>query len=1659
MRPKLLKTCLLLALCSVGFQSVAAQADLLMPVPKSVSTNGSTFALSRPVKLSDPSASSLLASLFTVEPSATATVAVNIVSATELGTFDYSLAGFDNEGYKLSVTADAITITAASKVGVIRAAQTLQQLAAANEGTAIEGVDIVDYPAFKVRGFMHDVGRSFISFAELKKEIDLLSRFKVNVFHWHLTDNQGFRFESKAYPQLNAASNMTRFAGSYYTQEQCTELEVYAAERGITIIPEIDMPGHSQAFTTAMGFAMSSAQGRAALKTLLSELAAAFPLAPYLHIGADEAGTTAAFVNEMTQYVHESLNRRCVVWNPISGVAISTSALPYVDMTEMWSTAGTKISGLPNIDCRYNYVNHFDVFADLVGIYKSNIYYAEQGSPEIAGAITALWNDRKTPTQTDIISQNNLYANALATAERGWKGGGRQYIEVGGTTLPASGSEFDEFADWERRFLHYKQTWLSGEPIPYVRQTDVHWRITEAFPNGGNASATFPPEESTADVLPESYEYNGATYTASSATGAGIYLRHTWGTTVPGFFAAPTLNSTSYAWTYVYSPTAQEAGALIEFQNYGRSENDKAPDAGKWDRKGSRIWLNDVELVPPTWTNTGRSISAEVDLQNENFAAREPLRVQLRAGWNKVFVKLPYVAADGVRLNKWMFTFVLTTPDGSRALDDVVYSVVKSTDVAAEQLLGLIGEIRQSVRDVCGTEPGFYPTSLAESLLALAADIEATLQESLPADQRHQQQSSLESAFEAFKSSLTASQLIMPKNSAGTDVHYYTLSTPLRGSRYATSTGASSELAGTTSPSMASYWRFVLREDGSLDMVNAADGTFLSPASANNTVLYTQTAQPAKGWELKPADEVGYLIITSSLNSCQLNQTNMASTALAGGYKVYNWGGGTNVSDTGCKYRIEEVPASEIEATPSSALLPELNGKTMNISSTEAGSLTTGEWYVMYDRGNSRGYLFENVGTHTLLNTATAPGSQLSANGRFLVRLEAAGGGQYYLQTGFGNYFGEIRQSVNVPVTAKPVEPLTVGKINNTDGHFYIRSASGVILDANDYTQGDARATVVGWGTNVPTSLNGNNDWAFFPVEMVETGNVCITASDVNVCQGHQTTGFGNKRQAILRIKVTPSAACTLSSLSISLTGAASVDRLETYVTTIDQLHAPAADPLLLGQAAPADGTLELSLGDYSASAGQGAYLWLTADIKSDAAELGSIDASVASITYASGAASKTCTISAGDPEGAMRIYKRQSFLWTGSQSLAKYYRIPTIMNTSDGGILALADDRYDNTNDLGKTASGGNGKHKIDVVARKSMDDGATWSEAQVVAAGDGTSAAGCGYGDPAIVRTLSGKLICLMAAGSDGFAAGLRHMGYSESTDNGLTWSAVKDIYGSIKKNNILITSAFTSSGKGVCFDSGRVAFSMNGVVDGTCNEYILYSDDEGATWTIASKMACASADESKLEIMNDNSLLLSVRQGSWNSQANRAYAYTLADASTGITSIRRWSAKQYWADLKGNGCNADIMYYSRETEGQRDLLLHTLVKTFQNFRKDLRLYMSTDQGRTWQEAFQLQPGYAAYSSMQRLANGDLAIIFEDGSLGNQDKQDCYAMNYVVLSRETVEARAVELFGEFVPDAVRDLHAAQPVRAAYTLAGQRVVAPTQPGVYVVGGKKVVVK
>ena len=1978
-----LASCLMVMGIVIPAQAQEEPTSLLMPKPHEMTTTGASFALNRSVSITDPTNSSLLASLFTIEAGSTATVTVNMVDAATLGTFDYTLADFDNEGYKLVVEDNAITITAATKTGVIRAAQTLMQLAAATGGNSIPGVDITDWAAFKLRGYMHDVGRSFVSFEELKHEVDLLSRFKVNVFHWHLTDNQGFRFESKLYPQLNQAANMTRFAGQYYTQAQCTELEAYAAERGLTIIPEIDMPGHSQSFQRAMGFAMNSDEGKVVLKALLDELAAAFPNAPYLHIGCDEAGTTAAFVNEMSQYVKETLHRRVVVWNPISGVTISKANLPYIDMTEMWGSAGRKIDGLPNIDCRYNYINHFDVFADLVGIYKSNIYYTDKGNSEVAGAISGLWNDRKTPTETDIIRQNNLWANAIATAERGWMGGGKQYIETGGTTLPNSGDEFDEFQDWERRFLYYKGTWLSGESIPYVKQTNVKWRITQAFPNGGTASTVFPPEESNADILPDQYTYNGNTYTSSIATGAGIYLRHVWGTTVPAFFPSPQLNTTAYAWTYVYSPVAQTAGARIEFHNYSRSENGQAPANGNWDRKGSRIWVNGTEIAPPTWTNAGRSINSEVDLQNENFTAREPISINLNAGWNKVFLKLPYVNS-GIRLNKWMFTFVLTDAEGNNALEGITYSPIKSLDPNVESVVSVIGDIKTYINSKCGTAVGKYPASTAASLLDDVATVEATLQSTLTASEREAQVTTLTEAFNTFKSSLASAAINQPlATTSDIDAHYYTLCTPQRGTRYVTSTGANSELAGHTTVTRAACWKFISRQDGTWDIVNAADGSYISPASDNNTALNTTATSPATGWTIGKAATDGLVIIISG--SVQFNQTNNSSSVLSGGNRIFNWGSGNNTTDTGCQYLIAET-----ELLPSTEALYELEDKQIDVSTTAATELTTGQWYIMKNCGRNS-YLYENTADHKLYTQTAKPSGIATNNAKSLVRLVGDGHGGYYLQTGLGNYFGTLVNGAggsgggnNNGTTGSAQWAYTTGTI--ASGYFWLKDANGVIMDANA-----SGGTVAGWGTSAPGTTSSNAAWQFFPVELsdfsgiwpptaeavytinntngnrgalvydgsnsrvglvasanlnasnanhqwvlyptgtdsqyylynvgagkfaiptsiaqsnqnawvfsnnavavtllsqdngsfrikmasnpvsgtneavvgvnvnlnpavfnyndagsdftftqvpnanastavtaavarlvssqtpvsstsfpqasgwyamkikrkdgaasyvgrfvkyattpynglyplafagdvnvepavddptfftyithsawnnnrmqlpdgrflvkdangkfpvaatesqalaigtgiylkttdntyaepnnngtnyylsengtyradytfypididaagltpwqvtITNGNsstrltcnredvhgltsvfnngyfflptgvtptasdfamegmvgtpvidaenktvtveydptVSMVPADVTVQQGNQTTGRGNTMQALLRVKAVPFAETTPTEFNITLTGADQLDKVAVYTTTASDIHAANANPQKIGEADAAEGAVTIATTNAQAqAAGSTLYYWITANIKADAEELATVDAALNSIAYSNAAGGNTCDLTAkGNPEGVMRIFKTQAHIFTGNFSGAEYYRIPTILNTADGGIAAFADYRYDNTEDLGKPASG----HKIDVVMKKSTDGGLTWSETKTIAAGDGSTAAGFGYGDPAVVRTLSGKLICLAAAGQNSYPTGMRHMAYMESTDNGATWTAPTDIYGTsrLNTNGTSFQSVFTTAGDGVTFSNGRVAFAMNGKVNGTTNDYIIYSDDEGANWTVTPNYAFTGGDESKLEIMNDNSLLISVRRGGWNSMADRGFNHTTGDASA--ESINSWQTQGIWSGFNANGCNADVMYYSRSTEGEQDIMLHTLTKTFQTYRRDLRLYMSVDQGATWTEIYQLQPGFAAYSSMQKLANGDVAIIFEDGSIGNQDKMDCYSMNYIVISKEHI-------------------------------------------------------
>ena len=151
-----------------------------------------------------------------------------------------------------------------------------------------------------------------------------------------------------------------------------------------------------------------------------------------------------------------------------------------------------------------------------------------------------------------------------------------------------------------------------------------------------------------------------------------------------------------------------------------------------------------------------------------------------------------------------------------------------------------------------------------------------------------------------IRADLAEAEINQPKPFTEAEEHWYTFNTPYRNSLYPTSKGADAELLGEASASKASTWKFKERTDGTFDIVNASDGLYISPDAANNSAFRTVAAQPDKGWTIKKSDEVGFVIITSG--SAQFNQTNAGN-----GLKVFNWGGGSNTSDTVVEVGIPSV--------------------------------------------------------------------------------------------------------------------------------------------------------------------------------------------------------------------------------------------------------------------------------------------------------------------------------------------------------------------------------------------------------------------------------------------------------------------------------------------------------------------------------------------------------------------------------------------------------------------------------------------------------------------------------------------------------------------------------------------------------------------------------
>lgn len=234
------------------------------------------------------------------------------------------------EGYALTVKRNKITITGDDQAGVFYGLQSLVQLLKISKGKlTIEGYHITDHPRFAYRGIHLDVSRHFFEPAAIKKWIDLLALYKINTFHWHLTDDQGWRIEIKKYPLLQSISAYRdetiighkkdsphkfdgKRYGGYYTQDEVKEIVKYATQRHITVIPEIEMPGHALAALAAYPqFGCTGGPYKTAtywgifddvycagndetftfLQNVMDEVLPLFP-SKYIHIGGDECPKT-----------------------------------------------------------------------------------------------------------------------------------------------------------------------------------------------------------------------------------------------------------------------------------------------------------------------------------------------------------------------------------------------------------------------------------------------------------------------------------------------------------------------------------------------------------------------------------------------------------------------------------------------------------------------------------------------------------------------------------------------------------------------------------------------------------------------------------------------------------------------------------------------------------------------------------------------------------------------------------------------------------------------------------------------------------------------------------------------------------------------------------------------------------------------------------------------------------------------------------------------------------------------------------------------------------------------------------------------------------------------------------------------------------------------
>ncbi len=369
------------------------------------------------------------------------------------------------EAYQLYVTADSVILNSNTAEGAFRGVQTLRQLIpeTSNDTLAdypvwtIPTGKITDNPGFEYRGSMLDVARHFFSVEDVKKYIDLLAYYKYNVLHLHLSDDQGWRIEIKSWPKLTEVGGSTEVggeAGGFFTQEDYKEIVDYAAEHYMTVVPEIDMPGHTNAASvsypilngngktpklyegTHVGFSTFDTRKDtvyAFIDDVVREISAITP-GPYFHIGGDESHVTKKndyiYFVERVEKIVQKHGKRMIGWDEIAQADLDSTSI-----AQFWSSKenadkaakkGMKVIMSPAkktyLDMQYDTLSKHGLhWAAYIPVDSAYVWNPEEyeGVPlnNILGIEAPLWSE----TISDIGELEYLaFPRAIGHAELGW---------------------------------------------------------------------------------------------------------------------------------------------------------------------------------------------------------------------------------------------------------------------------------------------------------------------------------------------------------------------------------------------------------------------------------------------------------------------------------------------------------------------------------------------------------------------------------------------------------------------------------------------------------------------------------------------------------------------------------------------------------------------------------------------------------------------------------------------------------------------------------------------------------------------------------------------------------------------------------------------------------------------------------------------------------------------------------------------------------------------------------------------------------------------------------------------------------------------------------------------------------------------------------------